>query len=118
MSRFVSSVSAILTHSSVPVGGYSVTPSLSMTLVLMTDDVSSIISPIRPKQQVCVKECCAADADAAECVRLASSSSVVLLGGPEESIFNFDHVAGPQTTQEQFFRGDQARPVAHMSHPH
>ena len=62
-----------------------------------------------------MKECCAADADAdaIDCVRLASPSSVALLGGPEESIFSFDHVAGPHTTQEQFFRGDQARPVAH-----
>ena len=63
----------------------------------------------------------AADADAtnadAECIRLASASSVVLLGGPEESIFSFDHVAGPHTTQEQFFRGDHASPVAHPSHP-
>lgn len=63
----------------------------------------------------------AADADAAktdaECIRLASASSVVLLGGPEESTFSFDHVAGPHTTQEQFFRGDHASPVAHPSHP-
>ena len=60
-------------------------------------------------------ECCAADADTAECIRLASPSSVVLLGGSEESIFSFDHVAGPHTTQEQFFRGNQATPVAHAS---
>lgn len=49
-------------------------------------------------------------ADAADCVRLSGPDSVTLLAGPEETTFNYDHVAGPQTTQEQFFRGLTAQP--------
>ena len=53
--------------------------------------------------QLCRRRFCAADA--VDCVRLSSSDSVTLLGGPEDITFGYDHVAGPQTTQEQFFRG-------------
>ena len=40
-----------------------------------------------------------------ECLRLSSSKAVTLLVGSDDTTFTFDHVAGPQTTQEQFFRG-------------
>ncbi|DBB10050.1 TPA: hypothetical protein ACH3X3_001638 [Trebouxia sp. C0006] len=39
-----------------------------------------------------------------ECLRLSGSMAVTLLVGSDDTTFTFDHVAGPQTTQEQFFR--------------
>lgn len=40
-----------------------------------------------------------------ECLRLSGSKAVTLLVGSDDTTFTFDHVAGPQTTQEQFFGG-------------
>lgn len=40
-----------------------------------------------------------------ECLRLSGSKAVTLLVGSDDTTFTFDHVAGPSTTQEQFFRG-------------
>ncbi|KAL0021379.1 hypothetical protein WJX77_010218 [Trebouxia sp. C0004] len=39
-----------------------------------------------------------------ECLRRSGSKHVTLLVGSDDTTFTFDHVAGPQTTQEQFFR--------------
>lgn len=40
-----------------------------------------------------------------ECLKLSGSKAVTLLAGSDDTTFTFDHVAGPSTTQEQFFRG-------------
>ncbi|KAL0036686.1 hypothetical protein WJX79_005705 [Trebouxia sp. C0005] len=39
-----------------------------------------------------------------ECLRLSGSQAVTLLVGSDDTTFTFDHVLGPQTSQEQFFR--------------
>lgn len=44
-------------------------------------------------------------ADTGDCLRLSGSQTITLLSGPDEPVFTFDHVAGPQATQEHFFRG-------------
>ena len=46
-----------------------------------------------------------ASAGTADCLKLVSTEQVALHTGTEDAAFTFDHVAGPQTTQAQFFRG-------------
>ena len=48
-------------------------------------------------------------AGAADCLKLVSTEQVALHIGTDDAAFTFDHVAGPHTTQAQFFRGMHQR---------